>query len=444
MTFITKKHIPRRTFIRGIGATLSLPLLEAMLPAATPRPQTEAEPKSRYVFLHVPHGAIRADWTPPTAGKDFEFSRILVPVERFRDQMIVVSDTDHAMAGSLTPEEAAGDHSRTAAVFLSGAHPKQTQGQDIYSGITIDQILAQHIGQDNPLPSLELCIEDPGSLGVCGLGYSCVYSNTISWSSPTTPLPMEPNPQVVFERLFGDGSTPEARLERRQEDRSILDSLTRDVERLRSGLGASDQARMDAYLTDIREIERRIAIAERQSSIDAERPDAASLPFDAHVKLMFDLQILAFQADVTRISTMMLARDLSPTVYANSGVSDAYHALSHHQDDAERMNRYARLNAYHVSIVGELLEKMQSTPDGQGSLLDHSLVLFGSPISNSNEHDHVSLPVFLAGGGAGRYTGNKHIRNPEHTPMNNIFLTMLQREGIDMEEFGDSTGAMDL
>jgi hypothetical protein len=438
--FITKRHIPRRTFLRGMGATVALPLLDAMVPAmaATPSPIT------RYSFLHVPHGASPGYWKPRGAGKQWELSPILEPLAAFKDQITVISNTDHAMAGSLSPEESAGDHSRTAAVYLSGAHPKRTEGQDIFCGVTIDQILAQKIGQTNPLPSLELCIEDVGALGVCGVGYSCAYTNSISWSTPTSPLPMERNPQVVFERLFGDGSTPEARAARKREDRSILDSVIQDVGRLKQGLGPSDLARVEDYLDGVREIERRIAIAEKTALVEAERPGTAELPFHEHVELMFDLQALAFRADVTRIVTMMFSRDLSAMVYPHSGVPDAYHALSHHQDDPTRMARYAKINAYHVQLVTYLLEKLRSTQDGDGTLLDHSVVLYGSPMGDSNLHDHLDLPVFLAGGGAGKYAGNRHITNPKGTPMANLLLTMAEKEGIHLDSFGDSTGLLEV
>jgi hypothetical protein len=436
--YITKKQFPRRTFLRGMGTSVALPLLDAMVPALAAGP----EPVTRYSFLHVPHGASPGYWQPTGDGKSWQLSDILQPLSSLKEYITVVSDTDHAMAGSLSPEESAGDHSRTAAVFLSGAHPKRTEGQDIYAGITIDQVLARHIGQTSPLPSLELCIEDVGSLGVCGVGYSCAYTNTISWSSPTSPLPMERNPQVVFERLFGDGGTPEARAARRREDRSILDSIVADMGRLKRNLGPSDLARVDDYLQDVREIERRIALAEKSAHIEAERPEQAELPFDQHVKLMFDLQKLAFMADITRITTMMLSRDLSATVYPESGVPDAYHALSHHQQDPVRMERYSKINRYHVAVVAYFLEQLRSTADGDASLLDNSVVLYGSPMGNSNLHDHLRLPVFLAGHGAGKYEGNRHIRNPKGTPMANLLLAMAEKEGVHLDSFGDSTDVM--
>ncbi len=438
--YITRKHIPRRSFLQGVGATVALPLLDAMAPALAASPAAI----TRYAFVHVPHGAAPGYWEPQGEGKNWSLSPILEPLSGLKDYLTVVSDMDHAMAGSLSPDESAGDHSRTAAVFLSAAHPKRTEGQDIHAGVTIDQIIAKKIGQDSPLPSLELCIEDVGSLGVCGVGYSCAYTNTISWSSATSPLPMERNPQVVFERLFGDGGTPAERAARKREDRSILDSVIHDMGRLKKNLGPSDVARIDDYLQDIREIERRIAFAEKSAQVDAERPEQAELPFDEHARLLFDLQALAFKADITRVTTMMLSRDLSASVYPESGVPDAYHALSHHQQDPVRMERYSKLNRYHVAVLAYFLEQLRATPDGEGSLLDNSVVLYGSPMGNSNLHDHLRLPVFLAGRGAGKYAGNRHIRNPKGTPMANLFMAMAEREGIELPSFGDSTETMSI
>jgi len=438
--FISKRHIPRRTFLRGVGATVALPLLDAMVPALASVPTGV----SRYSFLHVPHGASPPYWKPTGAGKDWELSRILAPLAPFKDRLTVISNTDHAMAGSLSPEESAGDHSRTAAVYLSASHPKRTEGQDIFAGVTIDQVIASKIGQENPLPSLEMCIEDVGSLGVCGVGYSCAYTNSISWSSPTSPLPMERNPQVVFERLFGDGGSPEERSARKREDRSILDSVLADAGRLKRDLGPSDLARFSDYMDDIREIERRIALAEQTAKLEAERPETAEMPFDQHVKLMLDLQVLAFKADITRVATMMFSRDLSAKTYPESGVPDAYHALSHHQDDATRMERYAKINAYHVSVVAYFLDKLRNTAEGDSNLLDNSLVMYGSPMGNSNAHDHIALPIFIAGTGAGKYAGNRHIVNKPHTPLANFFLALAAKEGVHLEKFGDSNAIMEV
>src|SRR6185503_2940674 len=341
--FIAKKHLPRRTFLRGMGVSVALPLLDAMLPAGTALANTPGAAKTRYTFVHLPHGAIMGQFTPKKVGRDFDVTPILAPFAPHQSYMTVISNLDHQMATSQTPEEAAGDHDRTASVFLSGAHVKRTAGQDIHAGITIDQLLAQHIGQDNPLPSLEMCIEDVGALGVCGAGYSCAYANTISWSSPTSPLPMERNPQVIFERLFGAGGTPAERAERRQVQASILDSVVAEVSSLGRGLGANDKSRLDDYLSDVREIERRIALAqERAGAASGERPEVAELPFEEHAELMFDLQVLAFKTDITRITTLMLSRDLSGAVYPASGVPDGYHAISHHQENATRMERYAK------------------------------------------------------------------------------------------------------
>lgn len=443
--FITKKHLPRRTFLRGIGATVALPLLDSMLPAATALANTAAKPQPRYTFVHLPHGAIMGQWTPQKVGKDFDFTPILEPFRPYREYMTVVSNLDHQMATSQTPEEAAGDHDRTASVFLSGAHVKRTAGQDIYAGITIDQVLAKKIGQETPLPSLEMCIEDVGALGVCGAGYSCAYANTISWSSPTSPLPMERNPQVIFERLFGVGGTLEERRERQQTQASILDSVVAEVASLQRGLGASDRARIDDYLQDIREIERRIALAqERASSVTGERPEVAELPFEEHADLMFDLQIMAFKTDITRIATLMLSRDLSGAVYPESGVPDGYHAISHHQENPTRMERYAKLNAYHMSVVARFVEKLKSAPDGEGNLLDHSLMLYGSPMANSNAHDHYPLPVVMFGHAAGRFAGNEHVMAATRTPMTNLFMSIAHRQGLELESFGDSTGLLEV
>jgi hypothetical protein len=289
-----------------------------------------------------------------------------------------------------------------------------------------------------------MCIEDVGSLGVCGVGYSCAYTNSISWSSATSPLPMERNPQLIFETLFGDGASPAERSARKREDRSILDSVLADAARLKRDLGPSDLARFSDYMEDIREIERRIALAEQTARLEADRPETALMPFDQHVKLMLDLQVLAFKADITRVATMMFSRDLSAMTYPESGVPDAYHALSHHQDDPTRMERYAKINAYHVSILAHFLDRLRSTPDGDSNLLDNSLVMYGSPMGNSNAHDHIALPILIAGTGAGKYETNRHIVTAKHTPLANLFLTMAEKEGIHLEKFGDSSGLMEV
>ena len=443
--FITKKHLARRTFLRGMGATVALPLLDAMLPAATALAKTAARPQARYAFVHLPHGAIMSQWTPKTVGKNFDFTPILKPLEPFREHMTVISNLDHQMATSQSAEEAAGDHDRTASVFLSGAHIKRTTGQDIRAGITLDQVLAQNIGQDTPLPSLEMCIEDVGALGVCGAGYACVYSNTISWSSATSPNPMERNPQVIFERLFGTGATADERQARRQVQASILDSVASEIASLERSLSGSDRARLGDYLEHLREIERRIELAQERAGVaSGEPPESAELPFEEHVDIMFDLMAMAFQTDTTRVATLMLSRDLSGRVYPESGVPDGYHAISHHQDNPTRMERYAKLNTYHMGIVAKLPEKLRNTVDGDGTLLDHSLMLYGSPMSDSNAHDHYPLPVTLIGGAAGRFTGNRHIVAAERTPMANLFMSIAAKEGIELDSLGDSTGLLEV
>ena len=378
-------------------------------------------------------------WTPAAAGKSFELTEILQPLDPFREQLNIISDLSHPQAyggGSAT-----SNHNRSAATFLSGAHAEA--GPQAHLGITMDQFAARKIGQDTPLPSLELMIED-ATLS-CGDGLSCAYRDTISWQSPTSPLPMQNNPQVVFERLFGDGSTDAERRDRRQQSLSLLDSVVGEVSSLQRKLPAADRGRVDQYLGDVREIERRIQKAAQQASADLSLPDApAGAPKDveAHIKLMFDLQVLAWQADITRVSTMLLAKELSNAVYAKSGVRDAFHILSHHSNIRENQDRFAVLNRYHVGLFAYLLGKLQAIPDGDGTLLDHSMVLYGSAMSDANQHNHGPLPVILAGGASGRLAGGRHIRNTPDTTMSNLLLAMLDKLGVPTEKFGDSTGML--
>jgi hypothetical protein len=439
--FITKKHIPRRTFLTGIGTAVALPFLEAMLPAQTPAPSA----KTRAAFIYVPHGAIMNQWTPAAEGGSFEFTPILKPLEPFRDRLLVISGLEAKMAGPA-PGQSGGDHSRSAAVFLSGARPKHTAGQDVHLGTTADQMIAKTIGQDTPLPSLELGIEDVGYTGICGYGYSCSYVNTISWETPTKPQPMEINPQVVFERLFGDGSTAEERVTRKRQDRSILDSITHDVARLRQKIGPGDRTRLTEYLDDIREVERRLQLVDKVAadSPDAEYPIGVPPSFDEHAKLMYDLQALAFKAEITRVSTFMYARDNSNRLFPASGVTVPFHSASHHSDRPSGIETYAKINRYHVQLLGYFLNRLQSTPDGDGTLLDHSLIVLGSTMSNGNEHDHAPLPVIVAGGASGRLKGGRHLRFPNQTPLSNLWLSLLNRVGIHRESFGDSTGPLEL
>jgi hypothetical protein len=438
--FITTKHLSRRTFLNGVGVTMALPLLESMLPAATALAQTAARGRTRLGCIYVPHGATMDKWTPATDGAGFELSEILQPLKPFQDRVNIISDLSHPQAyggGSAT-----SNHNRSAATFLSGAHAES--GPRAHLGITVDQFAAQHIGQDTPMPSLELMIEN-SSLS-CG-DLSCAYRDTISWQGPTSPLPMQNDPQVVFERLFGDGSTDAERLARRQQSVSLLDSVLGEAATLQRRLPAGDRSRVDQYLNDVREIERRIEKAAKQASADLTLPDApvgAPKEVEAHIKLMIDLQVLAWQADITRVTTLLIAKELSNAVYPKSGVRDAFHILSHHSNIRENQDRFAVLNRYHVGLLAYLLDKLQKTPDGDGTLLDHSMVLYGSAMGDGNQHNHYPLPIVLAGGASGQLKGGRHIRNTPETTMSNLLLAMLDKLGIPTEKFGDSTGMVSI
>src|SRR5580692_9611276 len=438
--FITKKHLSRRTFLNGVGVTMALPFLESMLPAATPLAQTAARGRTRLGCIYVPHGATMDKWTPATEGSAFELSEILQPLAPLRERVNVISDLSHPQAyggGSAT-----SNHNRSAATFLSGAHAEA--GPRAHLGVTMDQFAAQHIGQETPLPSIELMIED-ASLS-CG-DLSCAYRDTISWQGPTSPLPMQNNPQVVFERLFGDGSTDALRRARREQSLSLLDSVMGEVNSLNKKLPASDKTRVDQYLNDVREIERRIEKAGQQLSGDLKVPPApTAIPkdFEEHIKLMFDLWVLAWQADITRITTLLMAKELSNAVYAKSGIRDAFHILSHHSNLRENMDKFAVLNRYHSTIFVYLLEKLKNTPDGDGSLLDHSMVLWGSAMSDANQHNHAPLPIVLAGSASGKLKGGRHIRNPKDTTMSNLLLAMLDKLNVHVDHFGDSTAMMEI
>jgi len=447
MTFLTKKHLSRRTALRALGATISLPLLDSMVPAQTPTSKTAAKTPVRLALCFMPHGAVIPNWTPIGEGTEFDFSRTLKPIEKYRDRVVVVSNLAHLQAAPAGPGDNGGDHTRSPSVYLNGVHPKRTDGADIRAGTTIDQIAAMKIGQQTPLPSLELAIEDfSGLVGSCDVGFSCAYMNTISWRTPTTPLPMEINPRVVFDRMFGDGATVEERLERIEQQRSILDAVTNQVRKLERDLGANDRNRVAEYLDTVREIERRIQLAEKQSQNSAlEVPVSPSgIPdgHEAHTKLMFDLMAVAFQADITRISTFMMAREVSYRTFPMLGISEGFHPSSHHQNNPERLEKLTQINTYHVGLVAHMLEKMKSTPDGDGNLLDHSLLLYGSGMSNSNVHNHSPLPVFVAGGAGGQIKGGRHLKYPENTPMANLLLSILHKAGVPQDSVGDSTGPL--
>ena len=439
--FLTRRHLSRRTLLRGAGAALALPLLDSMIPAATVRAAAAATVR-RFGSIYVPHGAVMAKWTPAEEGRGFSFPETLRPLEPFRERLTVVSDLELPLAYGQDAS-AGANHTRSSAVFLTGAEPGV--GAEAKLGISVDQVAARHFGQQSPLPSLELSIEDGGLS--CGTGLSCAYRNTISWQGEKSPLPMENNPQVVFERLFGDGSTAEERAARREQARSLLDSMMGEAAALERRLPAGDRARLDRYLTDVREVERRIELASRQVPGDRPLPAAPTgIPedFDAHVKLMFDLQVLAWQADITRVSTMMFAQEVSNAVYPESGIREPFHNLSHHSNVPDNLAKLAQLNQYHVRMFGYLLEKLAASPDGDGSLLDHSLVLYGSGMSNSNQHDHHPLPILVAGGAGGRMQGNRHVRTGKGVPLSNLQLALLQKLDVPAESFGDSTGVVSL
>jgi hypothetical protein len=441
MNFITKKHISRRAILRGAGVSLSLPLLESMIPAQTPLAGTAANPKTRLSCIYVPHGAVMDKWTPAAEGTGFEFTEILKPLEPFRDHLNVLTNLAHPAAGGVG-SDAGADHQRSAAVYLSGAHPERAETR---LGVTIDQIAAQKIGQDTPLPSLELSIEDVALN--CGSGFGCAYMNTMVWKTATMPLPMENNPQVVFEKLFGDGSNEAQRISRKQQARSLLDSLGQEVASLNRELPASDRAELSDYLEDIREIERRIDKASEHSQSNPDLPESpVGIPdsFTEHVKLMFDMQVLAWRADITRVATLMFARDTSAVVYPESGVRSGFHSTSHHSNIRANMDTFARINTYHTKQLAYFLDRLNKTPDGDGTLLDHSMVLYGSSMSNSNQHDHDPLPIVLAGGASGRLQGDRHIKYAPHTPMSNLLVSMLNKLGIPAEKQGDSTGKLEV
>jgi|KBSMisStaDraftv2_1062788.scaffolds.fasta_scaffold62102_2 hypothetical protein len=443
--FITKKHLSRRTFLHaatgGVGVALALPFLDSMVPALTAQTRTAANVSPRLGFVYVPHGAIMDRWTPKTEGAGFEFTPILQALEPFRENLNIVSGLGHQAADTTAV------HSLSPATWLSGVRPKATQGTDAYAGITADQYAAAKIGQDTVLPSIELGTEDhSGLIGACDRDYGCIYMNTVSWRTHTTPLPMEINPRKAFERMFGLGGSASARMARTEEDRSVLDLFMQQSSDLQKKLGAQDRTTVNDYLDSVREIERRIQNAgSQQADAQLTLPDAPTgIPYsyEDHVKMMYDLIVLAYRANVTRVSTFMVAREISNRTYPQVGVSDGHHAISHHSNQAAKMEKNVKIQTYHVSLFAQFLEKLRTTPDGAGSLLDNSIILYGSNMSNSNAHNHFPLPVLVAGGGSGRMKGGRHLKYPDHTPMTNLLLTLLDKAGVPMDSLGDSTGKM--
>lgn len=442
--FITRKHLSRRTFLRGAGVTLALPFLEAMLPAQTALTGSAANPKTRFTGIFFPHGMAPGHWVPKTEGVNFEFPFIMEPLEPFRDHVAILSGL-HSRSAEPPAGVTGSDHF-VAAAFLCATKPKKTTGADISAGTTIDQLIAQRVGQDTLLPSLQLAVEDPGASSSCGEGYSCAYTNSISWSAPNKPLPMELNPQSVFERLFGDGSDPQQRAARRRQQSSVLDVVTESLGRIRKEVGPADRSRLDQYAEDIREIERRLDIARKASagvpSMDV--PVGVPESFDEHIKLQYDLAALSFQGDITRVATLLGARDLTNRNYPASGTNTGFHGGSHHAENPERIADYAKINRYHVQMLAYFLDKLKSTPDGDGSLLDHSLILYGTNMGNSNQHQHYDVPHILAGGASGRLRGGRHLAYRSRTvPTGNLLLSILDMFGIDQESIGDSTGRLE-
>jgi hypothetical protein len=438
---IMKKALARRTFLRGLGTVMALPLLDSMIPAFA----SSSKSPIRLGFVYVPNGIIPKDWLPKSEGTAFDFMPTMKPLEPFREKLLVVSNLAQINGRALG--DGAGDHARAGATWLTGVHPKKTQGMDIHVGISADQLAAQEMGKTTQFASLEIGIEEPYLAGGCDSGYSCAYTNTISWRSPTTPNPVEISPRAIFERLFGDGGTtdPAARRKRTEQDRTILDYVRGDLARIEPGLGARDKSKLDEYFESIRDIERRIQKAEQQKTEMPVMESPVGIPdsFEEHAKLMADLMVIAWQTDMTRVITFMMAREGSNRSYREIGVPDGHHSVTHHQNDPEKVAKTQKIDQHHVKSFAYLVKRLDETKDGDGTLLDHSMILYGSSIRDGNVHDHHDLPLVLAGGkGAGLQTG-RHIRYKPETPMNNLLVTMLDRSGVPAETLGDSTGKVD-
>jgi hypothetical protein len=447
---ITKLALPRRTFLRGVGVTLALPLLDAMVPALS-TVATAAKPVRRYGFFYMPNGVAMNHtgvnyWKPKTVGADFEFSTILKPLEPFRNQLTVVSGLHNRSAESLG--DGNGDHTRSTGSWLTGTHIKRTEGSDLRAGISVDQIIASQFRKETPLPSLELAILPNSVTGGCDTGYSCAYGTTLAWASPTTPLPTQSSPRLVFEQLFGDGGPASQQAAAARTRNSILDAAINEMARLRMKLGPADRSTVSDYLDVLREVERRIQQTEAKNAEsplpEYQRP-GIGVPerFDDHTKLMFDLQCLAFQGDITRVTTFMYGAEQRARMYPEIGLNESHHSMSHHGDNPESLAKYAKLCTWHVDLFAYLIEKMRATPDGDGSLLDHSLMMIGGGMSNGNIHSHMDVPIALVGG-AGEHKGNRHVAAPMGTPLSNLLVSVVNRAGVPIEGFGDSTGSIDL
>ena len=437
---ITKQALPRRTFLRGAGATLALPLLDAMTPALSAR----APVAPRFAAVYVGNGMNMGDWTPPAEGAGFELSPILQPLEPFRERTLVLSGLDNYPA--TDQGDTGGQHPRAAPAFMSSAHPKQTEGADVEAGTTVDQMIAERICRDSRLPSLEVSVDRNDVVGACDHGYACAYMNSLSWKTPTLPLPAETNPRFVFERLFGAGDDVAARRLRAEEDLSILDGLSREIAALAGRLGGRDRGKLGEYLDSIRDVERRIARAESTNADFAvpERPAGVPETFREYAELMLDLQALAFEADVTRVTSFMMARENINRSYNEIGLPEAHHSMSHHGNDPDKMKDFTRLNTYHADTLAYFLERLRSTPDGDGTLLDGTVVLYGSGMSDGNTHNNYDVPVVVVGGPERGLRGDRHLVYPKGTPLANLSLSLLAKFGVRVERFGDSTGPLPL
>jgi hypothetical protein len=446
--FVTKRHLPRRAFLRGLGATIALPLLDGMIPALSALAQTAARPVRRLGVVYAPNGMNVWRWRPAAEGWRFELSPLLEPLAPFREQLLVLSGMSNQAADAI-PGEGGGDHSRGQAAFLTGVHAKKTQGPDFQAGVSMDQIAARELGNETQLASLELALEANDLVGGCELGLACAYTGTLSWRGPTTPVPVEMDPRAVFERLFGSGDStdPAARLARLETERSILDSVGGDLQRLQRRLGASDRTKVGDYLDAVRDLERRIQKAEAQSGRElpvVQQPAGVPATFEEHARLMFDLMALAYQTDLTRVCTFMIGREQSTRTYPEIGVPEPHHPISHHQQRPEYLEKLAKINAFHLKIFAAFLDKLRSTRDGEGTLLDNVMLLYGSGLSNPDDHNHHDLPILVAGGGSGQLRGGRHIKYPLDTPLANLHMTLLDKMGVPVERLGDSTGKIEL
>lgn len=446
---ITGRHISRRTVLRGVGVSIALPFLDAMTPAmASPAAVAASAAPTRLGFVYIPNGVSYGEWKPTTTGKDYAFSRILKPLEKHRDNLLVLTGLDCHEGNSLG--DGGGDHGRAGAAYLTGVHPKKTAGADIQGGISADQIIANVVGEKTRLGSLELGCEDSRTVGNCDSGYSCAYTNSISWRSPTLPMAPETNPRVVFERLFGTEDlslSEEERMRRLEMKKSILDVVGERTQKLLGQLGAADRRKVDEQMTAIREIEKRIEIAEndtREFEPGIDKPTGIPVEFAEYAKLMFDLQIQAFQADLTRVTTLMLGREGSVRAYPEVGVNDPHHPMTHHRNLPEMIEKVSKINTYHTELYSYFLDKMAATQDGDGSLLDHSLMVYGGGISDGNSHSHETLPTLLSGRGNGTLTPGRHIEYPAGTPIANLYMSLMERMNVPVEHFGDATGQLEL